>query len=138
MKKPRLLAGAIVTGAVAITSLFAAAPASAATLPLGAKISVVNWYDAQYYEASPVDAAITPVGTPTWLGAYENVEAIDVDDDGKGYALTVTQGVIEGEDCDNEDPECEPTFDTFFPDGATLYVADAAAPRRFDTSRARI
>ncbi len=42
MKPSRVLTGALIVGAVAVASMFAAAPASAATLPAGAKITVID------------------------------------------------------------------------------------------------
>ena len=65
MKSSRMLTGALVVGSVAVASMFAAAPASAATLPLGQKITVVDKYDLQYYNVNPADAVATPVGTGT-------------------------------------------------------------------------
>jgi hypothetical protein len=108
MKPSRALTGAIIVGSVAVASMFAAAPASAATLPAGQKISVVDTNTWQFSNTSPVDAALTPIGTPTGLAENEYVEAVDVNDEGKGYALTTTW---------------EPDGPGYA--GATLYTADA-------------
>lgn len=132
MKSSRALTGAIIVGSVAIASLFAAAPASAATLPPGQKISVVDTNTWQFSNASPVDAALTPTGTtPGVLPESQYVEAVDVNDEGKGYALTTTWLWPEEpevpDDCE-ENPQqegCEPFFPQPYPAGATLYTADA-------------
>jgi LPXTG-motif cell wall-anchored protein len=88
MLRSRALTGALIVGAVATASLFAAAPASAATLPDGQKITVIDYFDGygQFYEASPADAALTGVGTGQSLGE-DDLTAVDVDDAGLGYAI---------------------------------------------------
>jgi hypothetical protein len=85
MLKSRALTGALIVGAVAVASLFAASPASAATLPAGQKITVLNQFDDQFYTASPVDASLTAVGIPDTIAGC--VEGVDVDDNGLGYAI---------------------------------------------------
>jgi hypothetical protein len=85
MFKSRVLTGALVAGSVGVASLFAAAPASAATLPDGQKITVVDSFDQQFYYASPADASLTAVGGPNNIEVY--LQGIDVDDDGAGYAV---------------------------------------------------
>jgi hypothetical protein len=131
MKSSRTLTGALVIGAVAVASMFAAAPAAAATLPPGQKITVVDTNSWQFSNASPVDAALTPIGLPETLGENEYVEATDVNDEGKGYALTTTwlwtEAPEEPDDCE-ENPQqegCAPFFPVQYPAGATLYTADA-------------
>ncbi len=86
MRKARALTGVLVVGAVGIASLFAASPASAATLPAGQKITVIDQNSDRFYEASPADAALTPIGNPPGL-IDECVTGVDVDDDGHGYAV---------------------------------------------------
>ncbi len=87
MKTSRMLPGAIVVGSVAIASMFAAAPASAATLPPGQKITVIDQSDDQFYTVNPADALLSPVGTPiTVIDEFES--GVDVDDTGLGYAIT--------------------------------------------------
>lgn len=82
----RALTSAIVVGAVAIGSVFAAAPASAATLPSGQQITVIDSFEWQFYEASPVDASLTAVGA---MVPFESdyITGVDVNDDGIGYAV---------------------------------------------------
>lgn len=129
MLKSRVLTGALITGAVAISSLFAAAPASAATLPSGQKITVVDWDTWQFSYASPDDATLTNYGPVIWPNAEEKVEGVDVDDDGQGYAVTTYWVSVEvPDDCGVEDqrPECDDEFIPYeYPDGANLYTADA-------------
>lgn len=87
MLTTRVLSGVLVAGAVAVASVFAAAPASAATLPSGQRITVLHYPDAaQFYDANPVDATLTAVGSPN-LVPQSNFTALDVDDDGLGYAI---------------------------------------------------
>lgn len=81
-----LLAG---TTAVALATLFVAAPASAATLPDGQKITIVEWVDAnepvtgQFFDVNPADAASTPVGT----ASDETIIGLEVNDEGIGAAI---------------------------------------------------
>ena len=89
MKSTRALPGAIVVGAVAVASMFAAAPASAATLPPGQKITVIDSVDDQFYNVNPADALGTPVGTPD--GIDQLVTGTDVDDSGTGYAVATQE-----------------------------------------------
>lgn len=88
MNKSRVLAGALTAGALTITSLFAAAPASAATLPPGQRITVIDYVDgsAYSYDANPETAVLTAVRGPLGIGQDE-IAAVDVNDDGIGYAL---------------------------------------------------
>lgn len=126
MLKSRVLTGALIAGAVAVTSLFAASPASAATLPDGQKITVEDWDTFQFSYASPVDATLTEYGTQGIPDEDEWLEAIDVDNDGFGYAITTwySQPVIE---CEDEEEE-GPCFSLeYVPFGASLYTADANA-----------
>jgi hypothetical protein len=94
MKSPRILPGVIVVGAVAIASMFAAAPASAATLPAGQKITVVDTDDDQFYNVNPANAESAPVGTPAGV-IREEIEGVDVDDTGLGYAVATYYADIE-------------------------------------------
>lgn len=97
MPTSRILAGAIVAGSVAVASVFAATPVAAATLPSGQRITVIDYLDEEgasyFYEASPVDASLTQVGSAQFPEVYD-LTALDVDDDGYGYALGNTD--IEG------------------------------------------
>ena len=127
MRMSRALPAALVAGGFAIASLFFAAPASAATLPAGQKITVVDTNTWQFSHASPVDATLTPYGPAPVIPFEEYVEAVDVDDDGRGYAFSTWYEYTEPVECGEEEPECEPAFGYFTPFGATLYVADAAA-----------
>ncbi len=126
MIKSRVFTGALVTAAFVVASMFAATPASAATLPDGQKITVEDWDTFQFSYASPVDATLTEYGTQGIPYEDEWLEAIDVDNDGNGYALTTWyyHPVIECEDEEAEGP-CY-SFD-LEPYGASLYVADANA-----------
>lgn len=107
MNKSRVLAGALAVGALTIASLFAAAPANAATLPEGQKITVIESETAQFSFANPETAALTNVGTenPAELEG-DTLTGVDVNDDGVGYAIG--------------------TYYTEGPQGAYLYAADAA------------
>ena len=95
MRTTRILGVLAGTAAIALATLTVAAPAAAATLPPGQKISVIDQrefdFDSQQYNASPSNAVSTAVGAP--VAGYDNVPAIDVNDDGLGYALaTVDPG----------------------------------------------
>ena len=114
MKSSRVLTGALIVGAVAISSMFAAAPASAATLPAGAKITVVDSLDDQFYNVSPATADSAPVGTPAPIA--QEVEGIDVDDAGLGYAVATLF-------VDIEEPEEFGPF--YYPSEGWIYKADA-------------
>lgn len=67
-----------------LASVLAAAPASAAVLPSGQQIDIVDYDDGQFYNASPVNADVTPYGT----NAIERVEGIDVNELGQGFAVS--------------------------------------------------
>ncbi len=81
---PSILGG---TTAIALASLLVASPASAATLPDGQKITIVEaadgQVDGQFFEVSAADAASTPVGVSN--NVY--VTGLDVNDDGLGFAI---------------------------------------------------
>lgn len=85
----RLLAVAATAAAVALAVFTVAAPASAATLPAGQKITIIDSHDdagpdeGPYYDVNPADAAATPVGTGSGTPAY----GLDVNDDGFGYEV---------------------------------------------------
>ena len=85
MFKSRVLSSALVVVAVAAASVFAAAPASAATLPDGQRITIIDSIAWQFYEASPADASLTAVGTGVPDELY--LTGVDVDDDGHGFAM---------------------------------------------------
>lgn len=85
MFKSRVLSSALVVVAVAAASVFAAAPASAATLPAGQRITVIDSDTWQFYEASPADASLTAVGTG--VPGEATLTGVDVDDDGHGFAV---------------------------------------------------
>jgi hypothetical protein len=105
MKSSRVLAGSILAGSVAVAAMFAAAPASAATLPLGQQISVIT-PQSQFNFADSNTAALTAVGTGvTDAPEWEQFNGVDVDDNGIGYAISTSY------------PEGA--------DGAALYAADA-------------
>jgi hypothetical protein len=84
---------AIVAGAMAlgIGSLLVASPAAAATLPPGQRVNVIqaqngpDTFGSQMFQASPVDAALTAPGP---LQNAQNVGAVDVNDDGLGWAVS--------------------------------------------------
>lgn len=67
-----------------LASVFAAAPANAAILPSGQQINIVDYEDGQFYNASPVNADVTPYGA----NAVELVAGIDVNELGQGYAVS--------------------------------------------------
>lgn len=97
--------------AIALSVLCVASPASAATLPDGQRISVAtssggpgNPELTQLYDVDPATAVGTAVGTPS--NPAHPVTAIDVDDDGYGYAT----GIVTIDDETN---------------AATLWVLDA-------------
>lgn len=91
MRVPGVVAG---VSAIALAALLVASPASAATLPSGQRITTVGLDDSgqdpqdQFFVSSPADAVSTPVGTPQTLWP---VEAVDVKDDGIGWALQTQQ-----------------------------------------------
>lgn len=92
----RALTSTLVVGSVAVASVFAAAPASAATLPDGQQITVIDSNEWQFYEASPADASVTAVGTPTADDPY--LQGVDVNDEGHGYAIATdfSEGPVGG------------------------------------------
>lgn len=130
MKSSRMLTGALIAGAVAVASMFAAAPASAATLPLGQKITVVDKYDLQYYDVNPADAVASPVGTGTSTDNW--ITGVDVDDAGLGYATTTFyyNGGVDLEAAPEDELEDEPAPTSlvpfgYIPDGGYIGKADA-------------
>ena len=112
MKSSRVLTGALIAGAVAVASMFAAAPASAATLPAGQKITVIEQLSDQFFNVNPANAAATAVGTVDSL-IEEYVSGVDVDDAGLGYASATALEFV-GEE-----------FEIGVPDGGWIYKADA-------------
>ena len=86
MLKTRALTGALIVGAVAVASMFAASPASAATLPAGQRITVIDEYGTYFYTADPATAALTQAG-PQDQTIDGCVQGIDVDDTGLGWAV---------------------------------------------------
>ncbi len=115
MKPAHALTGAIIAGSVAVAAMFAAAPAAAATLPAGAKITVIDAFGDQFYNANPATAVATPVGTPTPVAPM--IQGVDVDDTGHGYAVGTLEIYVEPEEGDTSDPRVD--------DEAYLYKADA-------------
>ena len=120
MKSSRALTGAIVVGAVAVASMFAAAPASAATLPPGQKITVIEQNSDQFSNVNPANAFATPVGTVEAL-IEEYVSGVDVDDAGLGYATATAQELIVDDD-----------FPYTVPAGGWIYKADANSGKLSD------
>lgn len=103
MRLPRALGVLAGTTAIAFATLVVSAPASAATLPPGQKITVAdgNFVEVgpdavQLARANPADATLTPVGSPTGATAT----SIDVNDDGHGYGT----GVVLNLETQNENP----------------------------------
>lgn len=86
MSASRVLTSAIAVGAVAALSVFAAAPASAASLPAGQVITVIDSAGWQNFQANPADASLTPVGEQIPFES-DYITAVDVDDTGIGYAV---------------------------------------------------
>lgn len=124
MHASKVITGALTVGALVLASMFAAAPASAATLPEGQKITVVERTSWQFFDASPVDAALTPVSpAPGVLPLGQYVEAVDVNDDGKGYGFATAFEEEEIEDCNEEEVFCS----FLAPVGGWLFQADAKA-----------
>lgn len=123
MLKSRVLTGAFVTAAFVVASVFAAAPASAATLPPGQKITVVDQDTWQFSTADPNTAALTPSTGVNDPGEDEQITAIDVDNKGLGFAFSTTYETIPGVP-DPQNPN-DPVFPTIEPAGAALFKADA-------------
>lgn len=127
MPKSRMLVGALATGALVLASLFAAAPANAATLPEGQKISVLtdeNW--GQFYDVNHNTGALTAVGEGDATEG-DIFTGVDVNDDGVGYAITTSYTTPPPDpDCtpDPQDPDCT-LFQPDVPTGAYLYDANA-------------
>lgn len=122
MKTSRVLPGAIVAGSVAVAAMFAAAPASAATLPAGAKITVIEQYSDQFFDVNPATAFGTAVGTVDAL-IDEYVTGVDVDDSGHGYATATA--LVFPEEADLEGPVLEAANGFGYPVGGWIYQADA-------------
>ena len=93
MRRSRALTGAITVGAFTIAAIFAASPASAATLPEGQQITVIDYLEgeAQFLDANPADAVLTPLAAPEPFD-FENIGAVDVNDEGLGYAIANFDG----------------------------------------------
>lgn len=90
MPKTRLLGGTLVLAGGAAMVLLLAVPASAATLPPGQGITIVDSYSWQFYGADPANAALTADGAPHDFppnAPPEELTGIDVDDVGAGYAV---------------------------------------------------
>jgi hypothetical protein len=91
MRSSRALGVLAGTAAIALSVLTMAAPASAATLPSGQRITIIDALDdsgpgeGPFFTADPTDAAATPVGTGS--GAY--TYGLDVNDQGLGYAIGI-------------------------------------------------
>ena len=89
MRAPKVLGLLAGTAAIALAALTVAAPASAATLPPGQKITIVEVEDiptpgeGQFFNVNPAHAASTPVGT----GSGEFLTGLEVNDDGIGFAI---------------------------------------------------
>jgi hypothetical protein len=128
MKQTRALPGMILVGAVAVASLFAAAPASAATLPPGQKISVIDSWDDQFYNVAPADALASPVGTPAPIEQF--VTGVDVDDTGNGYAVATQVYGPDGPSGKISLPYSSP-LDGYV-DGGYIYKADASTGKLTD------
>ena len=94
MRSSRALGILAGTAAVALATLTIASPASAATLPAGQRITIVDSIDevgpqeGPFYDVDPADAATTAVGTGSGVYAY----GLDVNDDGLGYLLGYEDG----------------------------------------------
>ncbi|HWH96797.1 MAG TPA: hypothetical protein VNS80_00380 [Pseudolysinimonas sp.] len=91
MRASRALGFLAGSTAIALATFFVAAPASAATLPAGQKITVsdgdfppVGPPAVQLYNANPANAATTAVGS---INGGATVNSIDVNDDGLGYGV---------------------------------------------------
>lgn len=105
MPKSRLLVGALTVAGFAVASMFAASPASAAALPAGQQITVLDT-TGQFSEANNDTAALTAVGAGNLVELDGNLpKGIDVNDDGLGYAVA--------------------TWYPEGPNGSYLYSADA-------------
>ena len=93
MRTTPVLASLASATAIALVVLTVAAPASAATLPPGQKITIIDALDdpgpqeGPFYSVNPANAAATPVGTGS--GAY--TVGVDVNDDGLGFAIGYVQ-----------------------------------------------
>ncbi len=105
MRMSRALTSATVMSALVLASMFGAAPANAATLPAGQRITIVT-DDQHFWYADPQTAALTPAGDALWFG-YE-ISGIDVNDEGAGFAVYTTT-------------------DDSGPNGAVLLLANAKA-----------
>lgn len=92
-------------------AVFAAVPASAAELPEGASISIVDWESGVVYDVNAANAEVTSIGTATGI---EYVTGIDVNDDGIGFAVTGPYG--------DDDPPSE-LYAANTVDGTLTYIA---------------
>ena len=128
MKTSLMIPGALVVGAVAVASMFAAAPAAAATLPAGQKITVIDNFDMQFYNVNPSTAVATPVGTPTPVAT--EISGVDVDDAGHGYAIAT---LFEFGEPEGEDP-----IGPRYPSQGWLYKADANTGALSEAKQIRI
>lgn len=89
MKPTRAAAPFLLAGSLAAVSIFAATPASAATLPDGQRITVADADSEQFFEVKP-DGALTAVGLGT-DGLPYPLTGIDVDDTGLGYGVATEE-----------------------------------------------
>ena len=88
MSRSRAAGGLFAASAVVAVSLLGAAPASAATLPSGATIDVVE-QDGGIYSVNPATAVGTLIGTES---SVFDVTAIDVNQSGQGFAIAQGEG----------------------------------------------
>ena len=91
MRTSRTLSIVAGTAAIVLASLTVAAPASAATIASGQKITVIDLIQAEvgptgsrFFDVDPANAAVTAVGN---VQAPDTVYGLDVNDEGVGYAI---------------------------------------------------
>ncbi len=90
MARSRVLAATAAGSALVLASLLIASPAQAFTPAAGQKITVPGYFDGVIYDANPVDAALTAVGGANAIPDGKHLSAIDVNDDGVGYAIATS------------------------------------------------
>lgn len=95
MSGSKALATAALTGALAVGSMFAAAPASAAVLPADQQITTIDGFSEQFSVTSTTTGQLTDTGTPAGI-VSGLVRGVDVDDSGQGYAVSSDTGFVAG------------------------------------------
>lgn len=89
MRNPTRLAAAVAFAVLAVLAM--PTPASAGALPPGQQITVLDPASGNVYSANPATAALTLVATGSPWAVSQTPTALDVDDSGHGFLVTVDE-----------------------------------------------